>query len=125
MILDSDVLIDILRRHQPAVAWFASLSAMPPTCGVAALELVYGARDSTELAAIYNFLALFTIIWPDTGGMNTALFDLARYKLSTNLGLLDGLIAATALSIGEPLATFNTKHFSSVPDLSIVQQYVR
>ncbi len=46
-------------------------------------------------------------------------------KLSKNLGILDALIASTAVGAGETLATFNVKHFKSVPGLTIIQPYKR
>jgi predicted nucleic acid-binding protein len=43
--------------------------------------------------------------------------------LSHSLGLLDSLIAHTALGRSEELATFNTKHYSVVAGLRMVQPY--
>jgi predicted nucleic acid-binding protein len=125
MILDSDVLIDILRKHPPAVAWFGSLTSLPPVCGIAALELIYGVRDTAELTAVQKFLARFALVWPDIDAMTRVGLDYAPLKLSHSLGLMDALIASTAIGVGETLATFNRKHFSTVPGLKTVQPYVR
>ncbi len=52
-----------------------------------------------------------------------ALQDFAAFHLSHNLGLLDALIAHMAVGLGEPLATFNVKHYGVVTGLTTVQPY--
>jgi len=53
LLLDSDVVIDILRQHPGATAWLASIQghslAVP---GFVALEVIDGCRDGTELAMV-------------------------------------------------------------------------
>ncbi len=36
-LLDTDVLVDIMRQTAPAQAWFGSLTSFPPISGIAAL----------------------------------------------------------------------------------------
>jgi hypothetical protein len=52
-----------------------------------------------------------------------ALQDFAAFHLSHNLGLLDALIAHTAVGLGQPLATFNVKHYGVIVTLTTVQPY--
>jgi hypothetical protein len=49
VILDTDVLIDLARKKPYALAWLANLSGAPSVGGIAALELLFGARDTLEL----------------------------------------------------------------------------
>ena len=72
-----------------------------------------------------RFLRAFRIYWPAEADMNRALQEFTGYRLSHGLGLVDALIAATALGRGEPLATFNVRHYQAVPGLVTVQPYVR
>jgi predicted nucleic acid-binding protein len=44
---------------------------------------------------------------------------------SHHLGLLDALIAATAIGLGASLCTFNAKHFQMISGLTIEQPNVR
>lgn len=125
MILDTDVLIDILRKHPPAVTWFVGLKTAPSVSGIAALELAFGSLNKAELARVQKFLQLFPIEWPTEQDMQRALVAYSPLKLSKSLGLLDALIAATAVGAGETLATFNVKHFRSVPGLILIQPYKR
>lgn len=125
VILDTDVLIDLEKRRPDALAWLLSLSALPAVCGFSAMELKSGARDLAELRKIETFLQPFPIIWATPQDMDIALHNYFRYVLSHGTGLLDILIASTAIGCNEPLATFNKKHFGAIPNLQTVQPYQR
>lgn len=44
-LLDSDVLIDVLRGHPPAVQWFAGLDELPTVPGFVVMELIQDADN--------------------------------------------------------------------------------
>jgi hypothetical protein len=44
-LVDTDVLVDILRSHGPALAWFGSLEELPATAGFSVMELLAGCPD--------------------------------------------------------------------------------
>lgn len=124
-LLDTDVLIDIRRGFAPAELWYASLQEMPSVPGFVVMELVIGCRDKTELVRLSTFLSGLPIIWPSKADCQRGLEHLRDYRLSHSLGLVDALIAATALGQGATLCTFNMKHFSAVPGLVTEQPYSR
>ena len=125
MLLDTDVLIDLLRKHPPAEAWFSGVSPLPDVAGFAAMELVNGCRDGNELRRVQRFLATFSILWPSDEDLSKALNDYLPLRLSTGIGLMDAVIAATAVGHNLPLATFNGRHFTAVPGLATVEPYTR
>ena len=125
MLLDTDVLIDILRNHLPAIAWFEGLEEVPTASGIAAMEIISGCRNRQELRAAELFLALFPIAWPTREDLERALGTLLPRRLTNGIGLLDSIVAATALGIDQELATFNVKHYSGVEGLRMVQPYKR
>ncbi|MBM3495088.1 MAG: type II toxin-antitoxin system VapC family toxin [Armatimonadetes bacterium] len=45
--------------------------------------------------------------------------------MSHGTGLLDALVAATAIRFGLAVATFNSRHFSPFGDLTVVEPYSR
>lgn len=45
-LLDTDVLIDIQRGHQPAIAWFTSLQEVPSVTGFVVMELTQDSRNT-------------------------------------------------------------------------------
>lgn len=125
MLLDTDILIDLSRRHPPALEWFASLTENPTVSGIAALEVAYGCRDRRALNDTMRFLLPLPISWPSIEDMQRALVEFAAVRLSSGLGLMDALTAALALRLQEPVATFNVKHFIAVPGVTTIQPYAR
>ena len=62
--IDSNVLIDVLRKRPEALAWFSALTMTQTISGVAALEFLYGARDTAELRNVRKFISNFTLSGP-------------------------------------------------------------
>ncbi len=124
-LLDTDVLVDIRRGFAPAVFWYSSLTERPSVPGFVAMELINGCRNKAELARLQVFLLGLPILWASEADCQRGLEFLRDYHLSHSLGLVDALIAATALGQGASLCTFNVKHFAAVPGLITEQPYGR
>ncbi len=126
ILLDSDVVIDVLRQYQPAVEWFNSLDpadvAIP---SLAAMELVEGARDLRAQRTVFSVIGPLRHYYADEAVQRHAMILLAAHKLSSGLGLIDALIAATALRMAVPLCSYNVKHFGVVAGLDLRQPYPR
>lgn len=57
ILLDTDVLIDILRSYPPALEWSKSRqSDTPMTSGYVAMELIQGCRDRDDLRRVMDLL---------------------------------------------------------------------
>lgn len=126
ILLDTDVMIDVLRKHPPAVAWLqASLTEELGLPGLVVMELLQGCRTIDEQQRVEALLHPYTLYWPTQTDCARALTDFTAYHLSHNLGLLDSLIAETAIGLGITLATFNEKHYSALSALKTAQPYSR
>ena len=126
ILVDSDVIIDLFRDYSPAVAWLDSLEQSEIVLpGFVVMELIQGTRTKPELARVETILAPFKVIWPTPEVCSQALTVFARVYLSHNLGLLDALIGQLAVSLDEPLVTFNQRHYAAIPQLRTVQPYDR
>jgi predicted nucleic acid-binding protein len=125
MILGTDVLIDLERKHAPALAWFAGLPGPPSVAGFAAMEMISGCQNGIELSRTLKLLRRLVVVWPDEAALSWAKSEYEVLRLSQGIGLLDMLIAATATGHGQPLATFNIKHFVAIPGLATMQPYTR
>lgn len=124
ILLDTDVAVDILRNHAPAVAWLQSLGAAPlGLCGLVVMELLQGCHTKNEQQRVEQFCQTHHLFWPTEVDCQRALQDFAAFHLSHNLGFLDALIAHTAMGLNEPLATFNIKHYGVVTGLTTIQPY--
>ena len=124
MLLDSDVMVDVLRSYAPAIAWLASIRPTPlGLAGLAAMELLQGCRNLAEQRRVEKRLQSFPRYWPTLADCQRGYQDFATYRLSHGLGLIDALIGATAIGHGETLATFNVKHYAVIAGLTTVQPY--
>ncbi len=124
ILLDTDVAIDILRNHAPAVSWLQSLGSAPLGLpGLVMMELLQGCHNKAEQQRVEQFCQNHRLFWPTEPDCQRALQDFAAYHLSHNLGLLDALVARTAVGLNEPLATFNVKHYGVVTGLQTIQPY--
>lgn len=126
LLLDTDVMIDILRNHHPATEWLRQLGeeeiGLP---GIVAMELLQGCRNKAEQQQIEVVLRRYQQYWPSQIDCTRAYDTFAQFRLSDGIGLLDALIAETAIGQNIPLATFNEKHYRVIPDLDLIQPYQR
>lgn len=126
LLLDTDVMIDVLRRFPPALAWLAAHNTEEVVLpGLVVLELLQGCRDKTEQERVERTVARCRIVWPDDAACNAAVLTYAQYHLSHNLGFIDALIAHTSIFLGEPLYTFNQKHYVMIAGVRTVMPYNR
>lgn len=124
ILVDTDVMIDLLREYSPAVAWLDSLGEeeiVPP--GFVVMELVQGCRNKTEQEKVERELGVYSVVWPSSEVCDEALSVFVRYHLSHGLGILDALIGQMAVALNLPLYTFNQKHYAAIPKLETVQPY--
>lgn len=125
LMLDTDVLIDIQRGNAMAVAWFSGLTELPAIPGFVAMELIQDAQNARQVRQVQQIFAPLPLVWPSTADCENAFSLFSRLHLSHGLGLLDALIAATALGSNATLCTFNTKHYRSIETLLMLQPYSR
>lgn len=124
ILLDTDVAVDILRNHPPAIAWLQGLgAALLGLPGLVVMELLQGCRNKAEQQQVEQFCQPFTVSWPAEADCQRALRDFAAFHLSHSLGLLEALIAHTAVGLSQPLATFNVKHYGTIASLKTIQPY--
>ena len=124
ILLDTDVMIDILREYPPAINWLRNIEEtdiMLP--GFVVMELIQGCKSKIEKELLEEKLNIFEIIWPLQDSFQKALNVFSSYYLSHNLGIIDVLIGQTAIAAGIPLYTFNQKHYNIIPNIETVQPY--
>jgi predicted nucleic acid-binding protein len=126
ILLDTDVMIDILRQHPPAIAWLelqGNEQIVLP--GYVVMELLQGCQNKMEQLLLLQLLNNYALVWPTPSMCDQALSVFATYHLSHNIGILDTLIGQLAVNLNIPLYTFNQKHYAAVPDLRTIQPYTK
>lgn len=93
LILDTDVMVDLLRGYPPATAWLESLGeAEIGLPGFVIMELIQGCRNKQEQQHLQQRIAPFKVLWPKPEDCDRALATFARLYLSSNLGILSRLM---------------------------------
>ena len=87
------------------------------------MELIIGCRNHRELRRLERFLRRWTILGMTERIAESAVTLLRQYRLSHGLGMVDALIAATALAHDDTLYTKNVRHFRMVPGLRVIRPY--
>lgn len=124
ILLDTDVMVDILRGYEPAKEWLKSAQEIGLP-GLVAMELIQGCQSAKEQRQLEKALSEYQLYWLTEEGCNRALASFTTHHLSANIGLLDALIAGTAIGVNSELATFNIKHYRVLRGLKIIQPYER
>jgi predicted nucleic acid-binding protein len=111
VLLDSSIVIDLLRGHPPALEYVRALEQLPVASEITRVEVLRGVpggdrRLAERLLGTFGWLPLDEPIARRAG-------DLGRRWTASHRGLAtaDLVIAATALEHGLTLATLNIRHF--------------
>ena len=110
-LLDTSILVDVMRKHPPAAIWLAQQNNLGVS-HIVALEMLAGARNRTSEHETARLLAAFQRVELTNDDFLWALAQMAKFHLSHNVGSMDCLIAATAFRLQVPLYTRNLKHFA-------------
>jgi len=124
ILLDTDVMVDLLRQYPPAVAWLDSLGEeeiiLP---GFVVMELIQGCRNKAEQQRVERELGACGVAWTSAETRDEALSVFTSYHLSHGLGILDAPIGQIVVALDLPLCTFDQKHYAAIPNLKTVQPY--
>jgi len=110
-LLDTSVLVDCLRRSQPALDFVTGLGGKPTMSVVSVQELYAGASSAGEEAKIENYIRGGRILPVTTAIARSAGQLMRHFAPSHGLDDLDAIIAATAEHHQLSLVTLNVKHF--------------
>lgn len=119
-VLDTNVLIEILKNNQETIKQVESLSPPLFVSVISAMELIYGALNKKELKKLQQFLSLFTIIQLDEKTSQQAFELIAEYAKSHTLDIPDALIASSCIINNKTLFTYNRKDFHFISKLNLL-----
>jgi predicted nucleic acid-binding protein len=110
-LLDTVILVDLLRGHPPAISWLEGQSEQLGLSPVVWLEIIEGAASKLDQTRALRLLNRFERIEVAPADFDWAIREALALRLSHNIDMMDCLIAASAHRLGLPLFTRNFKHF--------------
>jgi len=123
-ILDTNIIIDILRELPIAVQWFRSQGAKRlAITPIVWLEALQGTSNKVERDKTFRLLQEFQTEYMLRDDQQWAMNQFMQFHLSHNVGYEDCLIASIAVRLDVPLYTRNVKHFAPLPDVAEMQPY--
>lgn len=125
MVIDSTILVDAIRGNLKASDFLESVGGRLIISRAGVMEMVRGARSKRDLAVIEKFMDSLRVdvveITEEISKLAGSIFK--NFWHSHGIGAMDSFIAATALILGESIATHNTKHFKPIKQLDLIMPY--
>jgi predicted nucleic acid-binding protein len=110
--IDTDVLIWVLRRNQPSLDWLEALAAQGGlACSVLTVSEILRAAKQQELSRTHGVLQALDIV-PVTYEDAILAADMMRQR---GPGLVDSDIAAAAIRLQAHVVTYNRRDFERTP----------
>jgi predicted nucleic acid-binding protein len=109
-LVDTSILIDIMRQYPPAIAWFLTQKDIGVS-PISYMELVGGSRDKVDQQKALRLLSQFEIVFLTPDDFRWAMQAQINFGLAYAIGLPDFLIASPHVRLNIPLYSRNIKHF--------------
>lgn len=112
-IVETSVIIDLLRSHPPAVDWYQAQAQ--PVLGITPIiwmEVIGGGQNKPERLRAARLLQRFTMTYFTQLDLDWAMQHQMMYELSHGIGMMDCLIASVSARLQILLLTHNLKHFT-------------
>lgn len=121
-LVDSAIMIDILRGYPPAQTWLNRQQRLEVTHTVW-LELAEGAQNKVAQAQALRLLRRFELIEMKSEDLQWAVEKLLVFRLSHNVDAFDCLMASVAARLNIAVYTRNIKHFKPLLGELAIQPY--
>lgn len=116
-IIDTNVMIHVLRGEQQAAKWFNILEEEVVFPCFVLMELIVGCDTKEELAKVEKLIKPRSVYWPSQKDIRKAL-EIVRdnYRHGRKVKVIDALIAACAMTLHIKLYT-EDNDFNNIPGL--------
>lgn len=109
--LDTNIIVDLLRKHPIADQWLTNQSDLGVTRAVW-IEVLFGAENRQEQQRAIRLLGDFELVITTSVDFDWASQKIIQFGLSYKIEPIDYLIAAPSHRLQIPLYTRNLKHMS-------------
>lgn len=110
-LIDTNIIVDLLRGYTPTQVWIASLNK-PGISHIVYLEVIQGVSDKKAQRSALQLMKSFAFIEIMRTDFDWATQQLIKLGLGYGIDAFDCLIAAPAHRLQLPLYTRNMKHFA-------------
>ena len=117
-VLDTTVLIDVLRGNTQAVGYLLGLEEVPVCSEVTRVEVLRGLRSAERGSAEQLFQRLRWVPLDEPTARTAGGLGRRLRRSHGGIGMADLVIAATAEQVGLPLVTTNVRHFPMAKDVT-------
>ena len=111
-LLDSSVVIDLIRKHPPAQQWLTQQQSVLGVSALVWLEILEGAQNKRDQRLALRVLKRFVRVSLESTDLDWAIQQAAKLVLSHRVDAMDCLIASINHRLQVPLYTRNLKHFT-------------
>ncbi len=123
-LIDSDILIDYLRLHEPAIEFLDGLEKSEMALSfVTKFEVLKGCRKKINENRAFKLLNKFEILPLNEKVSERAFQVYQNLRWRADIGMSDSMIAATAIQNKCVLISRNVKHFDKVPGIKLKKPY--
>jgi len=123
-ILNTDILLDVLRGRKQAIDWFSSLTEVPSIHESVFQELMEIANNQQQVHQMFQLIAPLPMIWPTKEESDKSSSYYHQYS-SNGLGVIDAGIVCCAVERSATLCTLDVKFYQCVPNLKVIKPYGR
>ena len=123
-LLDTNILIDVLRGYPPAIQWIQNNA--PTRIGIPSfvrMEMVLGADNKTEQQRVIKLLKPFPLVYTTETDAQWAMEQFEIYHLSHQVEIIDCFIAATCARLHVPIYSHNIKDLSVFSGVTVFTPY--
>ena len=118
ILIDTSVVIDLLRGDAEAAAFMLGLDAVPSASELTRIETLRGMRSNERSATERVFRTLNWVPVDESVARRAGELGRRWRRSHPGISTTDLAIAATALELEAQVATSNVRHFPMFPDLS-------
>lgn len=113
-VVDSTVIIHILRNNLLAETWSTAQPVRLSITPITWLEVIYGAPNKRAQASTNALLNRFDLVYLTQADMDWAMQQLLTYRLSHGIAVMDCLIASVCYRLQVPLYTHNRRDMTNL-----------
>jgi predicted nucleic acid-binding protein len=118
-IVDTTVLIHLLRNNPNAISWLAAQPTLSIT-PISWLEVIYGAPGRAGQARSLKLFKQFNLVYLTEEDQDWAMQQMITYRLSRGVEINDCLIASVCHRLQVPLYTDNVRDMTKLLPSSLV-----